>query len=63
LVATRFKEQSFKTMVNRWMIGLAPKPQDVYDSSKNNKSTTEGRKRIELFATNCGTMRVKMNIG
>ncbi len=50
-------------MVNRWMIGLAPKPQDVYDSSKNNKSTTEGRKRIELFATNCGTMRVKMNIG
>jgi hypothetical protein len=43
------------------MIGLASKPQNHKTCmivKWNNKSTTEGERRITLFAINCGTIQM-----
>jgi hypothetical protein len=37
LGSTRIEEQNLKTIVNRQMIGLATKPQGVYENKKNDE--------------------------
>jgi hypothetical protein len=54
LVATWFKEQSFKQLVNHPMTRPTSKPWDVYDSKKNDGSTIKGERKITLFVIHCG---------